>query len=174
MGCLASDSRTYGIYPIIEGTRFIQDALIQHKQGRTADDIVTAAMTSAKGKPYIMGYRRPIAKGDERLETMEKISAKLGLFEGEHLLLAYEIEKVLLREYDEGMNIIGYASAFLSDQGFNSQEVYHMFSMLVASGVTACYLDTYHQPPDTFLPLRCDDIDYQGAPARTVPKPTID
>ncbi|MDF3013596.1 MAG: hypothetical protein K0Q78_1800, partial [Cellvibrio sp.] len=36
-------------------------------------------------------------------------------------------------------------------------------------GVTACYLDTYHRPPDTFLPLRCTDIDYQGAAARPVP-----
>jgi hypothetical protein len=47
-----------------------------------------------------------------------------------------------------------------------------MFSMLVASGVTACYLDTYHRPADTFLPLRCDDIDYQGSAKRTVP--TVD
>jgi hypothetical protein len=30
-------------------------------------------------------------------------------------------------------------------------------------------LDTYQRPPDTFLPLRCVDIDYQGAASRPVP-----
>jgi len=67
------------------------------------------------------------------------------------------------------MNINGYMSAFLSDQGFSAQEVYRMFSMLVASGVTACYLDTYRQPAGSFLPLRCEDISYQGPAQRAVP-----
>jgi citrate synthase len=116
-----------------------------------------------------VGYIRPIAKGDERLETMERVSKKLGFTEGEHLLLAYDIEKVLMKKFDEGMNINGYMSAFLSDQGFSPEEVYRMFAAMVASGVTACYLDTYRQPPNSFLPLRCEDIDYQGASRRAVP-----
>ncbi len=169
MGSLAADSRIYGVLPLLESVAFIQQALIKFKQGSTPSAIVDEAFAACTGKPYIMGYRRPIAKGDERLEVMEKVGCKLGFAIGEHMLLAYEIEKELLQRLDEGMNINGYMSAFLADQGFNAQESYQVFSLLVASGVTACYLDTYQRPPDTFLPLRCDDIDYQGAAKRAVP-----
>lgn len=169
MGSLAADSRIYGVLPLLESVTFIQQALANQKRGLTPAQIIDNAFAACTGKPYIMGYRRPIAKGDERLEVMEAVGRKLGFGVGEHMLLAYEIEKDLLQRIDEGMNINGYMSAFLADQGFTADECYQMFSMLVASGVTACYLDTYKRPPDTFLPLRCDDIDYQGAAKRSVP-----
>jgi len=169
IGSLAADSRSYGPFTLLDGVQFIQDAYAQHQQGASAGTIVARITAANRGKPYIVGYIRPIAKGDERLEAMEKYAKKLGFNSGPHLLLAYEIEKVLMREFDEGMNINGYMSAFLSDQGFSPQEVYQMFAAMVASGVTACYLDTYRRPPDTFLPLRCTDIDYQGPAARAVP-----
>lgn len=168
IGCLATDSRAYGVLPLIEGVGFIQDALLRHKQGASAEDIVASATSARGGKPFIVGYIRPIAKGDERLEVMEKVGKKLNFSEGEHLSLAYSIERVLLDKYDEGMNINGYVSAFLSDQGFSPQEIYQMFAMLVASGVTACYLDTKQQPSENFLPWRCDDVQYQGPQKRLV------
>ncbi|MEN0035565.1 MAG: hypothetical protein AAGC78_00800 [Cellvibrio sp.] len=169
MGSLAADSRIYGVLPLLESVTFIQQARINQQQGLTPAQIIDSAFAACAGKPYIMGYRRPIAKGDERLEVMEEVGRKLGFGVGEHMLLAYEIEKDLLQRIDEGMNINGYMSAFLADQGFTADECYQMFSMLVASGVTACYLDTYKRPPETFLPLRCNDIDYQGAAKRPVP-----
>jgi len=169
IGSMATDSRSYGVLPLIEGVSFIQSALAKHKSGMSASEIILEITKANRGKPYVVGYIRPIAKGDERLETMERVSKKLGFAIGKHLALAYEIEKVLMEEFDEGMNINGYVSAFLSDQGFEPQEIYQLFSMLVSSGVTACYLDTLNQPANTFLPLRCDDIDYQGAVYRAVP-----
>ncbi|MFL0803895.1 MAG: hypothetical protein K6L81_09255 [Agarilytica sp.] len=169
VGCLAADSRTYGVFPLVEGVNFIQAAMQKKDQGQSVENIVEQETALHKGKPYIVGYKRPIAKGDERIEVMEVYSKKLGFSEGSHLLLAYEIEAVFLERYDEGMNINGYMSAFLSDQGFTSEEVYSMFAMLVASGVTACYLDTLKQPEGTFLPLRCDDVEYVGKPDRKLP-----
>ncbi len=169
VGCLAADSRTYGVLPLVEGVNFIQSAMKKKRGGRSAESIVEEETALHKGKPYIVGYKRPIARGDERLEVMEKFSKELGFTEGQHLLLAYDIERVFLDRYDEGMNINGYMSAFLSDQEFSSNEVYNMFAMLVASGVTACYLDTLNQPAGMFLPLRCDDIDYVGKPDRSLP-----
>ncbi len=169
MGALATDSRAYGVFPLLEGVSFIQEALRSAKDGMSAKDIVGCTTTAKGGKPFIVGYIRPIAKGDERLEVMEAVAESLNISEGEHLTLAYEIEKILMDEYDEGMNINGYVSAVLSDFGFTAQEAYQMFAMLVASGVTACYLDTFNQPPDEFLPLRCDDIDYQGKDNRELP-----
>lgn len=170
MGALAADSRIYGSYTLLDGMAFIQKALVQHKKGMTAEEIVNNVDAVKKGKPFIVGYFRPIAKGDERIVAMERVSKELGFSVGAHLSLAYQIEDILRNAYDEGMNINGYASAFLSDQGFSPQEAYQMVAMLVASGVTACYVDTLHRPVDTFLPLHCEDIDYQGEALRSVPE----
>ena len=148
---------------------FIQAALGQVQAGSNAGQIVETTFAACTGKPYIMGYRRPIAKGDERLEVMERVTKKLGFAIGPHMQLAYDIERYLLDNYDEGMNINGYMSAFFSDQGFSPEQAYQICAMQVASGVTACYLDTYRRPPDSFLPLRCEDLDYQGPAARPVP-----
>ncbi|MET0357518.1 MAG: hypothetical protein ABW044_12125 [Cellvibrio sp.] len=169
MGAMAADSRSYGPRTRLEGAKFIQGALKQYQSGVTPEEIVAAAAAGTRGKPYIVGYIRPIAKGDERIETMERVGKKLNLEAGEHMRLAYKIEQVLIDKYDERMNINGYVCAFLSDYGFTGQEMYQMFAAMVASGVTACYVDTYNRPPDTFVPLRCDDIDYQGVARRTVP-----
>jgi len=169
MGSLAADSRSYGVLPIIEGADFIKTAFEKYRNGMTVKEIITSTVSAKGGKPFIVGYIRPIAKGDERIEAMERIGAQLDFATGEHLALAYEIEKVMMKDYNEGMNINGYVAAFLTDQGFNGREIYQMFSMLVSSGVTACYLDTFTRPPDTFLPLRCEDIEYQGLPQRKVP-----
>ncbi len=169
MGVLATDSRSYGVFPLLEGVSFIQQALRQHQNGATAVDIVASAASARGGKPYIVGYIRPIAKGDERLEVMEKVARELDMPVGSHLALAYEIENVLMEKFQEGMNVNGYVSAVMSDYGFSAEEIYQIFSTLVASGVTACHLDASHQPAGSFLPLRCTDIDYQGAVERPVP-----
>ncbi|BCR04378.1 hypothetical protein DESUT3_14470 [Desulfuromonas versatilis] len=148
---------------------FIQRTLAKKKSGHSVRDLVLNECAKHGGKPQLMGYARPIAKGDERVRAMEKVTEQLGFSIGEHLTLAYEIEEVLLQEFDESMNINGYSSAFFSDQGYSPQEAYQFCAILVASGVTACYLDTYDRPPETFLPMRCEDIDYQGPPPRPVP-----
>lgn len=170
-GTLAGDSRTYGQKPLLEGMSFMQAALQALKNGLTPKGIIANECARHGGKPQIMGFARPIAKGDERVTAMEKVGKELGFTVGEHLALAYEMEEVLLDAFGESMNINGYCSAFLSDQGFTPQEAYQFCVLLVASGVTACYVDTFERPPESFLPMRCDDIDYQGPPPRPVPLP---
>ncbi len=168
-GVLAADAKTYGTKPLIQGVRFIQAALRDYHRGVSAEKIVRNACTKHHGKPSITGYARPLAKGDERVVAMERVQKQLGLPVGEHLQLALQIESILLRDFNESMNINGYASAFLSDMGYTEDEIYRIFAVVVNSGVTACYVDTRDKPADTFLPLRCADIDYAGPLARPVP-----
>ncbi len=168
-GILAADAKSYGMKTLLGGVRFIQEAMFDHKNGVSVDEIVKKECAKHRGKPHIMGYARPVAKGDERVVAMKRVQKEWGLPDGDHLQLAYQIEKVLLRDFDESMNINGYMSAFLSDQGYTAEEVYRIFAVLVTSGVTACYIDTRDRPPEAFLPLRCDDIEYTGKPARAVP-----
>jgi len=168
-GVLAADAKSYGIKPLIPGVRFIQAAQSDFKRGLSVDEIIRNECAKHRGKPNIMGYARPLAKGDERIVAMARVQQKLGLPNGEHLQLAGQIEQSLLNNFDEGMNINGYMSAFLSDLGYTADEVYRIFAVLVTSGVTACYVDTRDKAADAFLPLRCADIEYTGKLARPVP-----
>jgi citrate synthase len=169
-GVLAADAKTYGSKPLLQGVRFIQDALQQQHAGASAAEIVAGECAKYRGKPNITGFARPLAKGDERVVAMERVQKGLGLPAGEHLRLALQIEDVLLRGYGESMNINGYVSAFLSDHGYTAEEIYRIFALVVNSGITACYVDTQGRLADGFLPLRCVDIEYTGKLARSVPE----
>jgi len=168
-GLLANDSRAYGTKPLLQGVGFIRGAMEKFKEGMSVANIIEHECAKHNGKPYIMGYARPIAKGDERIPAMERVSKNLEFSIGKHLELAYEIERILMQRFDEGMNINGYMSAFLSDQGYMPEEVYRICSVLVNSGITACYIEVHDKPADTFLSLRCDDISYHGKGCRALP-----
>ena len=101
---------------------------------------------------------------------MERVTKDLGFEIGEHLRLAYEIEEVLIEKFNEQMNICGYRCAFLLDQGFTQIEIYRLLSPIVHAGVLACYTEASDSPPESFFPLQCNDIDYQGKNSRPVPE----
>ncbi len=170
-GVLAADSHAYGgSQTAVRGMTFIQQVLRAYKQGNSVEEIIAAEIKKYKGKPMIMGYTRPIAKGDERIPAMERVRENLGFEVGEHLTLAFKIEQHMLDKFDEGMNINGYTSAFLSDLGYTGEEVYRISACIVASGVTACYIDAKDKPANSFLPLRCDDVKYVGVADRKIVK----
>ena len=167
-GVLGADSRIYGgSQTSIPGMNFIKKALAEHKAGKSVEDIINECPIQ-NSRPHVMGYVRPVNGKDERIEPIEKITKKLGFETGEHLTLAYKISDFLYEHHGEGINIGGYAYAFTSDQGFSSHELYYIRNTIVASGVTACFIDTVAKPSETFLPLRCEDINYQGVQARTL------
>lgn len=169
-GVLAADSRLYGAGTLPYGVRFFKAALIKHKQEMSAEEIVRQEQRHPKAKPVIIGYARPVLSGDERIPALERVREALGFERGEYLSLAYAIEKVLLAKTNERMNLLGYVAPFLLDQGFDEQEIYRLVSVMVSSGIQACYAEAADQPAESFFPLHCEDIDYQGKPFRPVPK----
>ena len=172
-GTMATDSTMYGVAPLLEGTRFIREALEKKKKGLSVEEILKEYQRRPGSVPVIVGYVRPIATGDERVEAMRLVSNRLGLDIGEHLTLASEIEEVMLDKFNEGMNINGYVSAFLCDQGYSSTDIYRMCSICVSSGVLACYSEAADNPPESFFPLHCEDIHYCGPPERDVPEKIV-
>ncbi|MFA7555629.1 MAG: hypothetical protein WCY88_15405 [Spongiibacteraceae bacterium] len=166
-GVLASDSSLYGPGTVISATRFIVAALDYVRQGGVVDEYIE---TMAKTRLGLVtpGFARPMAKGDERVERMRQVAQELGFVDGPHMRTARAIEKYLLTQYDESMNLAGYIMAFLSDQGFSEQENYRIYSMCVNSGVHAAYSEAYDNVPDSYLPLRCEDIVYTGIPERVL------
>lgn len=168
IGVLAAESTSYGIKPLIKGVEFIEHAFNELSKGISVEDFIEIEIKKFGGKPNLMGYARPIAKGDERIPAMEKVTNNLGFSTGEHLSLAYKIESKLNEKYDETMNINGYVSAFLADQGYSPIEVYRIFSSVVLSGVTACFIDTADRIEGNFAPLKTTDVIYKGAKLRKV------
>jgi len=168
-GILAADSARYGSAPLLYGVRFIADAMEKHRNGMTAEEIVEGYPRLRGATPMIVGYVRPIASGDDRVPAIDRVTKSLGYEIGEHLALAFEIDNAMQQKYGESMNINGFVSAFLSDQGYSAEEVYRIASCCVNGGIHACYADAADSPPESFFPLRCEDIDYQGKPPRPVP-----
>ena len=168
-GVLASDSRMYGPGTLLAGIELSKNVVEKKRNGMTVEDIVKSYQRTPKSNPVMMGFSRPVARGDERIEAMERVTQELGFERGEHLTLAYEIQEILLQKTQEGMNILGYIAPFFCDQGFTPQEIYRIVSIMVNSGVMACYAETADSPPESFFPLHCNDIDYQGSAPRPVP-----
>jgi hypothetical protein len=167
-GSLASDSHMYGPGTALSATRFITQAKKMIEAGYSVEQLIEKEGKRG-GRLNIPGYARPIIRGDERVEAMQKLADALGFKVGLHLALAYEIQEILLKNYGESLNLAGYMTAFLSDQGFTAQEVYRTCSLCVNGGVHACYSEAADRAPESFLPLRCDDIEYQGEAERPVP-----
>jgi len=176
VGILAADSRMYASGALVAGAEFIIEAVEKKKAGLSVEEIVNAELEKkakrSAAKPVIMGYARPIATGDERVIAMERVTKTLGFEIGEHLSLAYEIDSYLQNNYKESINMLGYCVAFMVDQAFCNKEITRLFSTWVNSGVHACYAEARDRAPESFLPLRCDDIEYQGKIERPVPNIT--
>jgi citrate synthase len=167
-GLMAADSRSYGIRPIMDGVDFIKHAYNSVSCGVTIEEFVVHEINSKGGKPHLMGFARPVVKGDERIVVLERLSKRLGFERGEHLKLAYQIESILDRDFGESMNLNGYVSAFLSDQGYSAIDIYRIFSVVLSSGVVACSVDYADRDHGSFAPMRVDDIDYTGEEFRVI------
>lgn len=168
-GMLASDSEMYGPFTAKKGAAFIQQALKEVELHDSIGDFVESQIKMSGGKVQLMGFARPIATGDERLEAMLKYSEDLGFSVGPHVQLALDIEEYLIEHYGESMNIGGYACAFFSDQGLTPEQIYRIFPSAVNSGVTACYIEQVEQPDNAYLPQTCEDIEYTGPAKRALP-----
>lgn len=168
-GSLAADSRIYGVGTLINATRFIKRALRYVQTNSNVSSFIEEQCWQNE-KLIIPGYARPIAKGDERVMAIQAIEEKLGYSPGPHLSLAYQINDYLYDKYNESLNFAGYVVAFLSDQHFSETEIERIFGLWVQGGLYACYSETADQAGNGFLPLRCDDIIYNGIVERIVPE----
>lgn len=161
-GVLGADSRMYaGSRNYLKGMAFISEALRAYRAGDSVEEIISRCRV-VEGKPIAMGYVRPVSGRDERVEPMSRLSTALGFEVGPHRALAMQISSYLDMHHGEGINIGGFTCAFLADQGFTPEEVYRIRCLVVSSGVTACYVNAADRPPESYLPMRCDDVLYTG------------
>lgn len=164
-GLLASESRLYGPGTVLSATDFIVDALRSQQTGIPAAKIIENYRQLHKTRA-VPGFGRPVAKGDERVVAMKKLAERLNFEIGEHVTLANSIEDELLKEAGESMNLAGYIMAFLSDLNYTADEIHALYSVCVEAGLLACYRDAVQAPPDAFMPMRVEDVQYSGPPPR--------
>ncbi len=173
IGILTADSRMYGPGAITGSAQFILRARRWQLDGLNPLQIVQRELAGkqqqGQKKPVIVGYSRPIATGDERVEAMEVVTRQLGYKHGEHLQLAFQIQQVLAKHYSENMNYAGYVTAFLADQGFSARDMYRIYSTWVHSGVHACYAEANDNARGAFWPWAVSDVEYAGPKARRLP-----
>ena len=173
-GMLASDSVMYGPNSLIYAARFMIYANNKIAGGSSVPEFVENEIRKTKGQVHLMGFARPIAKGDERVEAMLSYTDKLGFEIGEHLSIGLEIEEYLIEKYNESMNVGGYMCAFMLDQGLSPEDIYLLLPSLVNSGVTARYNEERERPENAFLPQTCSDVTYSGVEARSLPAEYVD
>jgi citrate synthase len=171
-GVLASDSRVYGPGVLPETADAVHAIAEKRLRGVSVEDIIKTYLRGEHKRPVVPGYWRPLMKGvDERVVHMIRVADELGFERGRYLQTCLELSDYLYENYEEGINLAGYITAFLLDSGLAPSEINRLLSMTVMAGVHACYADAADRPALSFLPLRCDDIDYQGVPERPVPDP---
>lgn len=165
-GILSSDSLMFGSGEcVINYSSFIQNAVRLQREGTKLEQITK----SVRGD--IPGFARPLATGDERVITMSKLARELGFPIGEHEKLAMKLHQYMQDVKQESINIGGYFAAFMSDQGYLPLECRRIVTTVVGSGVHACHIEEEDNPPLSFMPMTCEDIDYQGVAKRKVIKP---
>ncbi len=167
---LGADSRAYGGGQTTQSSMaFLQDAYQAFVNGASFEQVLNKARV-INGKPMIIGFARPIDKDDERLKPYKESQLRLGLEIGRYLKFAFELSDYLFQHFGLSINSGGYAAAFLLDQGFTPQEGYKIKAFAVIGGAVACYRDLEHSPANSFLPMKCQDIDYIGVGVRELPE----
>ena len=167
-GSLTADSRIYGgSQSTCVTMHFIKTAQSNFESGQTVEKII-GKLPVKQGMPAVPGFVRPVASDDERIRPHQNMAAKLGFKKGKYTILADKISDFMENKYTMGMNIDGLSAAFLLDQAFSPEEVYQINSLRVASGVTACYSDNLQHAENSFLPLHCEEIEYDGPSIRKV------
>lgn len=168
-GGLAGNSKIYGPGSGISIGPFM-DLAYQHivVEGELVNEFVERHAYK-NGQLHAPGFARPLAKGDERVPAMRSLATKLGFGIGPYTKMANDIEDYLNNKAGEGLNLSGYFTAFMKDQGFSIEEIMGISAFAVTGGVYAAYFEYIDQPPHSFLPLRVDDIEYTGPAPREVP-----
>lgn len=118
----------------------------------------------------IAGYGRPLANADERIAPTMQLARELGLADGPHVALAFELERYLLASGKNlRMNYGALVAAFGADLGLTPHEFIQFMYPAFLAGMLPCYIEAAAKPEGALFPTACSQIDYQGPAKRTWP-----
>lgn len=169
-GGLAGDSKMYGAGTGKSIGPFMQKAYENIVINKESVESFIDNNCYVNGKLFAPGFARPLAKGDERIPAMRKLAKDLGFNVGPYSKMLDDMEIYLDKKDGEGLNLSGYFTGFMLDQGFTMDEIMGIAAFSVTGGVYAAYFEYIDKSPNSFLSLRVDDIEYIGHKSRKVPK----
>jgi hypothetical protein len=116
------------------------------------------------------GYGRPISSVDERMPLTMALARELGLADGPHVTLAFEIDQFMVSTGRHlRINLGALVSAFAADFGWSPREFNMLQFTSFLAGVHPCYLEAADKPPGAMFPARCEDVRYEGVARRDWP-----
>ena len=167
-GVMASDSTLYGPGTTRAACAFLLAAKAAAAAGEAPRDFL-ARHTTRSGRLRAPGFARPIARGDDRVDALARLSARLGFVDGVHLALAWQLDDAAQAATGDRINMLGYLAAFLLDRGIAIEDGERLYALCVNAGVHACYAEAASEPPGAFLPLAVADVEYLGPAPRALP-----
>lgn len=163
-GMAVSEARVYGGHAGLMCMAFLQSALAQVQAGASLADVVW----TETGRSKIYGYGRPINSTDERLPWIMDLARRLGLHDGPHLKLAFEIEAVLLTRYPQlRMNYAALQAAMIADMGLSVREYQLLRVPSFVAGMAPCQAEAAEKPEGTLFATPCSGVAYAGAAPRS-------
>lgn len=160
-----SEATIYGRSIDVRAIDFLLRTRKALDDGAPMADCVRAELDAHRA---LAGYGRPIANGDERIAPMMALASTLGLADGPHVRLAFELEKFLLAgRWRWRMNYGALCAAFAADLGFSPREYYLFSGPAFVAGMQPCFIEASERPEGTLFPLSCEHIAYDGHPKRT-------
>lgn len=155
-----SEATIYGGKAIVMATDFILKTMKWVDDGGDFFSTITRVFNEHS---YAHSYGRPIAHTDERISHFMKKLKSADLDQGKHVLLAFEIEKILLKFKEKlYINYTGLIAAVAADIGFTPRQFYLFCLPMFINGMIPCSIDTTEKCEGTFFPLRCSSIVYEG------------
>lgn len=159
-----TDAKILGVSPVGRAVEFFVRAGNTVAQGGDVEEI---ALKELRKNRVLAGYGRPIIQKDERIEPLLTIAKKLGFGDGYYVNMAFEIERLLIKNrLRMCMNVGALVSALVADRGLNKMEAECWISLAFSAGNIFCFIDGLSQKEGSFFPLRCERISYEGIPHR--------
>ena len=104
---------------------------------------------------------------DERIAPMLALVREQGLADGEHLKLAFVVEKILLAgHWRLRMNYAALAAALAVDFGLSPREYYFFGLPVFLAGMPPCYMEAAEKLEGLLFPLPCRVLHYEGIARR--------
>lgn len=155
-----SDAKIYGGGINARAALFINKVAHLVENG---EDIAETIQKELHDNRSIAGFGRPISSKDERIEPLLNIIKEENLECTKYLNAVHKIQAWLDdNRYRLKANYAAFAVAIAMDVGLSPEQFYHYGFTSFLAGMMPCYIQEKSKTAGTLMPLRCDEIVYEG------------
>lgn len=148
--------------PVVD---FLLRTLRSVQAGRDLGECIDGELRVRRRLP---GFGRPLVSADERIVPILARARELGLDQGPHLKLVFDIERLLSgRRKSLRANYASVIGGLVADMGFSPRDFYLFAIPIFMAGMTPCFIEAAENPEAQLFPVPCEDIDYTGSPPRS-------